>query len=135
MPVVNRIDITPSPDWSAIPMGGRLVWAVVNGTKISTYWAYEPTDPPTGSGWTLIRTDVLPFESDIIGGPPPYRARHAGLDGAVPFINAELFLWWLPVPAWGPNVGAGEPAPIGVAGEPPVMTWYPKNSDITPPPE
>ncbi|MBF6416986.1 hypothetical protein [Nocardia cyriacigeorgica] len=128
---MNRIDITPSLNWSAIPMSGRLVWAAAAGNKIATYWAYDPTDAPNGSGWTLIRTDVLPFDSDIIGGPPPYRARQAGLDGAIPFINGELFLWWLAVPAWGP--GVGEPAPIGVEGEPPVMTLYPKNSELPPP--
>lgn len=135
MSVLNRIDVIPSEQWSAIPAGGqRLVWATADDGKIATFWlASSDTNETTSSGWALIRTDVLPYQGVLVGGPPPYRGREAGLVGAEAFVNDEFFLWVYDIPAWGPPQVIGEPAPIGVEGEPLNLTLYPKNSDLTPP--
>lgn len=131
MSSVHRTNVIPSSEWSAIqPASSRLLWAAMDGDIIATYWANSP-EPITDINWILIRTDVLPFEADLVGGPPPYKPRHAGLDGAMPFINGELFLWVYEVPRLGPP--AGEPPAAGVAGEHLNLTLYPKNSDLVPP--
>jgi len=98
---------------------------------IATFWHAQAETNHSTSGWVLIRTDDLPFESDVIGGPPPYRGHVAGLDGAVPFINDAVFLWVFEVPEYGLTVG--NPPPIAVEGEAPTFTLYPKNEDVTPP--
>lgn len=130
MSVLNRVDVTPSGDWSAIPISGRLVWAALDGDKIATYWEV-PSNPEPGSGWTLIRTDQLPFDSDVIGGPPPYRAHWAGIDGAVAFINDEVFLWTVEVPLAGPPFTL--PPVVGVEGHALNIALYPKNETLAPP--
>ncbi|WP_280499028.1 hypothetical protein [Nocardia cyriacigeorgica] len=134
MTALHRLNVIPSPDWSAVPTGGtRLVWAEMDGDVIATYW--EAPDHPAegGSGWQLIRTDVLPFDSGVVGGPPPYRPRQSGIDGAVAFINSGFFLWTYEIPAWFPAPEVGAPPPVGVVGHTPELTLYPENKDIAPP--
>lgn len=127
MTMLHRLNVIPSTDWSAIPTGGRqLRWAAMDGDVIATFWEAQDNPTEATSGWQLIRTDVLPFETDLVGGPPPYRPRHSGIDGAVAFVNNELFLWVYEIPVWTPPL-------FGVTGEAPVVTMYPKNTDLVPP--
>jgi hypothetical protein len=124
---LTRVDMVPSNQWSVIDAVGQLVWAHnIDGGLIATYWA---ADLEPDEGYCLIRTDTLPDQHSVNPGPgqilAPYWPRGAGVEGAYPYINSEVFLWVARVPLV-PD--------YAIEGVTPSVT-YPLNRNITPPTE
>ncbi|MEU2033418.1 hypothetical protein [Nocardia amamiensis] len=102
MTKISRIVILAKMEWTSIqvPSGSELVWAGPGGLGmpgpadpsdvITTYWRSD--DLFFGEERCLIRTASLPGPPSP-GGEEPGSVQ-SGVQGAIPFINDDFFLWW-----------------------------------------